>query len=155
MFKIRVAAVLGSLTFALALVAMPEASASPTTVHDELVESMKRACDATCDTECLLSSEHRVASGGGNATKGYGTHGCSASSLTCDYHSCNQTSIDPGVDLYRMVAGGDIREVVGSVGEMNREYVPERQVLQILSDCGNVVAQLPVASTEARALLLE
>ena len=146
-----------SLVFAAAF-QLPEAVARPLDAHTQMAESVRRACDATCSSgslACGISIEHKVDAGGSNATSGYGLHGCLNLSTGCGYHGCAQTSISPDVDLHRLVAESDLQGIADAVGETNRVYVPEREVLQILADCGKVLAQVPLSPSRARALALD
>ena len=112
---------------------------------------MVRACTGSCVMPCQGSaSAHANVSG---TTHGKGQHGCEVVALDCSYHSCSVTQASPlTLDVPRYVATRDIRGLAEIIPAEQLVYVPERGVLQVVADCGSVIAQLPVSAAEMRAL---
>jgi hypothetical protein len=115
-------------------------------VHEELVSLSALACNSSCKT-CWFTSEHK--NEGGGSTHGLGQHSCFEVALACDYHSCSVSAAPPKIDLERMVAESKLDELMDVVPRQNLSFVPERGVVQLLADCGTVIAQLPLPPAAA------
>lgn len=140
------AAVLFVATVASAFTRPPAATAR---MHDELISLASMACNSSCK-QCLITSEHKNEAGG--TTHGLGQHACFEVALQCEYHTCTVSAAPPKLDLERMVADSRLEDLIESVPRKNLEFVPERGVVQLLADCGTVIAQLP--ATAAASVLL-
>lgn len=121
------------------------------TVHELSV--LCEVCPSDCGL-CIPTTEHRV-SAGGAMDAGAGNHDCWANNLACDYHDCNVAHGPPVEAIYRMVASESLLELRASLPERNLTYVEERGALQVIADCGSIIAQLPLSRREADALGLD
>lgn len=120
--------------------------------HAQVTALMREACTGACSESCISSLEHKNEAG---TTHGLGQHGCSNTGLTCSYHSCSVSALDPTIDLMRMVANDDLEALSSTLTGQNLVYVAERGVLQVVADCGTVLAQAPISLRRAEAMGLE
>ncbi|MBX3173480.1 MAG: hypothetical protein KF709_03665 [Gemmatimonadaceae bacterium] len=111
-----------------------------------------RDCLATCSSlPCGTTVEHQNVTGGPGGF-GLGRHSCYEVELGCDYHACAVTGAPPKADLEGLIERSNLDELLRVVPRQNVAYVPERGVVQLMADCGSVIAQLP-ATPAAMALL--
>ena len=87
---------------------------------------------------------------GGPGGYGLGRHGCIAE-LDCAYHACAVTGVPSTLELERLLEDSDLDELLRIVPARNLAYVAERGVVQVLADCGSVIAQLPATPSAAAA----
>ncbi|MBK7905436.1 MAG: hypothetical protein IPJ78_02640 [Gemmatimonadetes bacterium] len=127
---------------------------STATLQAQLEASRFEVCTAKCNL-CAGDAGHEVNAASQDGTHGRGNHSCVVDALTCAYHTCAVSSIDPVVDIYRMVAEDDVAGLRSVLHDDNVRYVPERGVVQLLADCGAVLAQLPISEVRAAELHLD
>lgn len=154
MRQLRIALVLAVVVGALgAVTAFTSPPSSTTAAHDELVAAASRDCAATCTYTCFISIEHKNLTGGPGGY-GLGRHGC-FDQLDCDYHSCSVGAAPPKSELDRVMEEDGLEALLHLVPRRNVEYVAERGVVQLLADCGSVIAQLPVTPAAMAVLSTE
>jgi hypothetical protein len=110
-------------------------------------------CTQHCNN-CITQSQHEIYNGGNKGHK-LGNHECEMTGLTCSYHDCG-VSRGPSLDaIHRMVATEDLVGLREHLSDENLRYVESREALQIVADCGSIMAQLPLSRREAAELDLD
>ncbi len=114
------------------------------TMSEELALA-RQTCPASCSA-CIPSIEHR-----NNATEGShtgGVHGCfdAGNGFGCEeLHACGGSfSALTLPALERLAAQNDMSRLLAALRSPNIDVVPERGVVQFRSDCGSVIAQIPL-----------
>lgn len=117
--------------------------ALPFTAHEQLVELGSMSCNKSC-TVCGNTAEHKNEYGG---TSHEGApHGCAMTSLDCaSLHACTVSFNNGPMRIEFLASEASVAQILESVPERNRVVVPERGVIQLLADCGTVIAQIPIA----------
>lgn len=115
------------------------------TAHEQLIELGSMICNKSCTT-CSNTAEHKN-EGGGTTHEG-APHACAMTSLDrASLHACTVSFRNESLRIEFLAAQASVAQFLESVPERNRVVVPERGVIQVLADCGTVIAQFPIAGT--------
>ncbi len=116
---------------------------------DSQLEEMRRICVAKCKN-CISQSIHEVNAVEEGGTHGRGNHSCSTTGEDCSYHTCAASALGAEVDVIRrLVAKGDVEGLRRMLPADQVVLVSEREVVQVLAECGSVVAQFPMSTSTA------
>lgn len=117
--------------------------------HEQLVDLASMSCNKKCSV-CSTSMEHKNEYGGD--THEGAPHGCAITSLECgSLHGCGATFSGGPTRIEFLASEASVERILELVPERNSVVVPERGVIQLLADCGTVIAQVPIAGRRATA----
>ena len=117
------------------------------------IAMLLEACGSQC-AECPIATFHEVWVGG-NLTAINTSHPCEDNGLSCTFHSCSVSSGLTLESISRMVASNDVIALKAALSEENLKYVAGREALQVVADCGSILAQAPLSRQNAAVLGFE